>query len=147
MIEDEDEEVIYRPPVVSSKTPSVGSHVPNNSFDSLSKENNPDADSTPLTPGEREVMYRDASADTLTFMKLLFPNLIANDFVASSSYDSRPSEVDQSADDGFVNIHNPPVSISDISQELPSRIQQDHPIETSLASWVMVLEHEVVAEM
>ena len=119
VVEDDNEEVIYRPPVVSSKTPSVDSPVPSNSSDSQSKENNPDADSTPLTPDEREVMSRDASVDSKTFMKLLFPDPIVNELVASSTSDPRPSEVDQSANDEFVNIHNLLVSINDISQELP----------------------------
>ena len=49
LIEDEEEEVIYRPPVVSSKTPLVDSPVPSNLSDSQSNDNNPDADCTPLT--------------------------------------------------------------------------------------------------
>lgn len=62
-------------------------------------------------------------------MELLFPKPIANEFVESPSHESGPSEADHSADDGFVTIHNLPVSINDISQEIPSRTQHDHPIE------------------
>ena len=37
--------------------------------------------------------------------------------------------MDHSENDGVINIHNLPVSLNDISQEIPSCIQRDHPIE------------------
>ena len=129
VIEDEDEEVVYRPHVVSSTTPTVDAFIPTTCPESLRQQNNTDVDVTPVTPDEREFMFIDSSTATQTFMELLFSEQIANKFMASPSEESGPSEVDHSADDGFVNIHNLPVSLNDISQELPSKIQRDNLIE------------------
>ena len=56
-------------------------------------------------------------------MELLFPEFISNEFVAE------PSGAAQSANEGGINIHTLPVSLNDISQEIPSRVQRDHPID------------------
>ena len=111
--EDEDEEVIYRPPTVTSLPPEGESFVPLDSPKSPVQEVTPDADATPLILVERDFMSRDASAFTSIFMELLFPEKIANEFVAESS------NVEQSANDGVVNIHNLPVSLNGISQDIP----------------------------
>ncbi|KAL7608408.1 hypothetical protein Lser_V15G13264 [Lactuca serriola] len=115
MIEDEDEEVVYSPPMVSSMTPIVDTSIPSNLSDSPCHQTNPDADATPLNPDERELMSRDTSVATQTFMELLFPEPIANKFVASPSHDSSASKVVHIADDGFVNIHNLPIMLNDIN--------------------------------
>ncbi|XP_052626835.1 uncharacterized protein LOC111878595 [Lactuca sativa] len=137
--EDEDEEVVYIPPMVSSSQPkgetpasSEGesfaspegeSSVHPDSPKSPVQNTTPDAESTPLTPIEREFMSKDSSTTTSTFMELHFPEDFSNEFVAESS------SVTQSATEGGVNIHNLPVSLNDINQEIPSRIQRDYPID------------------
>ena len=78
---------------------------------------------------EREFMHQDASAITQNLMKFLFPEQIANEFVENSPHDAGTSTVNSSAIDGAINIHNLPVSFNDISHEIPSRIQCDHPID------------------
>ena len=74
-------------------------------------------------------MSKYASAVSQTFIELLFPEQIANEFMANPSDGSGSSEEVHSVDDGFFSIHNLPVTLNDISQEIPSRIQRDHPIE------------------
>ena len=113
--EEEDEEVVYRPPIVSSATPTVESYVPITYSESPSHQNAPNADATPLTPVEREFMSRDASSVTQTFMEILFPEQIANEFMANPSYEIGSSEVNHSANDRVINIHNLPVSLNEIS--------------------------------
>ncbi|XP_052622444.1 uncharacterized protein LOC128127792 [Lactuca sativa] len=99
--EDEDKEVVYRPPMVSSSqpeeetpaspegesfaSPEGESSVHPNSSKSPIPNTTPDAEITPLTPIEREFMSKDSSADTSTFMKLLFLEDFSNEFVAESS--------------------------------------------------------------
>ncbi|KAL7602106.1 hypothetical protein Lser_V15G22456 [Lactuca serriola] len=125
VIEDEEEDVVYRPPLVSPTTPMVDEAVPSTSLGSSSQRINPDVEATPLTPAGREFMTRDTSAATQSFMELLFPWPIANEYVASTSHGSRSFE----ADDGLININNLPVTINDINHEVPIRLQRDHPIE------------------
>ena len=62
-------------------------------------------------------------------MELLFPELIANEYLASHCNGPRSSEAEPSTNDGLVNVHNLPVSVDDISHEIPTRLQRDHPIE------------------
>ncbi|KAL7606186.1 hypothetical protein Lser_V15G18147 [Lactuca serriola] len=97
--------------------------------DSPTQRINPDAEATLLTPAEREFMTRDTSAATQTFRELFFPEPIANEYVASSSHGSRSSEADESAEDGFININNLPVTLNDISHEIHTRLQSAHSIE------------------
>ena len=108
--EDEDEEVVYRPPTISSLQPEGESSVHPDSPKSPVQNDTPDAETTPLTPIEREFMSKDTSAATSTFMELLFPEDFSNEFVAESSGAA------QSENEGGVNIHNLPVSLNDISQ-------------------------------
>lgn len=98
--EDEEEDVVYKPPVVPPMTPLEDAVVPNTSSDSPSQQSNPDVDATPFTPAEREFMNRDTFAATQTFMELLFPKSIVNEYVASPSDGARSSEADHSANDG-----------------------------------------------
>ncbi|KAL7604462.1 hypothetical protein Lser_V15G19705 [Lactuca serriola] len=128
IIEDEKEEVVYRPPLVSSDPPAVSS-VQTNSSESSPQQPSPDADATPLTPVKREFMNQETSVVTSNLMELLFPERIADEFVAYPTNEPSSSTVDHSANEGVVNIHNLPVSINDISHEIPARIQRDHPIE------------------
>ena len=65
-------------------------------------------------------MTRDTSAATLNFMELLFPKPIANEYVASTFHGSRSPEADASTDDGFININILPVTLIDISHEIPT---------------------------
>lgn len=64
VIEDVDEEVVYRPLMLSSTNPTLDTFVPIAFSESPSQQNNPDANVIPLTPDEREFMSRDASAAT-----------------------------------------------------------------------------------
>ena len=45
ILEDEEEHVIYRPPVVPCMTPMVDITIPSTSFESSTQQLNPDADS------------------------------------------------------------------------------------------------------
>lgn len=68
VLEDEEEDVVYRPLVVPHTTSTVDATVPSSSSDSPSQQINLDADATPLTPSKREFMTRDTFATTQTFM-------------------------------------------------------------------------------
>lgn len=139
---DEDEEVVYRPPSASSslskgKSPILSegesSAIPEGESSAIlegesyvqhdSQNDTSDVESTPSAPMEREFMSNDASTASSTFMELLFPELISNEFVAE------PSGAAQSAIEGGINIHTLHVSLNGIRQEIPSRIQRDHPID------------------
>ena len=85
---DEDEEVVYRPPMVSSSqpegetpaspegesfaSPEGESSVHPDSPKSPVQNDTPDAETTPLTPIEREFMSKDTSAITSIFMEPVF---------------------------------------------------------------------------
>ncbi|XP_052621737.1 uncharacterized protein LOC111917686 [Lactuca sativa] len=128
VIEDEEEDVVYRPPLVPSTTPTVDEVVTSTSSGLPCQRTDPTNEAIPLTPAERDFMIRDTSAATHPFMELLFPESITNEYVASTSNDSRSSKVFDTANDGHININNLPVMLNDISQELPTKIQRDHPI-------------------
>ncbi|XP_052627206.1 uncharacterized protein LOC128133719 [Lactuca sativa] len=125
--EDEEDEVDYRPPLISTNPPSV----PPTHFESSEspQQPSPDAIATPLTPMEKEFMNHETSTVTSTLMELIFPENIAEAFVADSSNEHCSSSTDHTTNDGAVNIHNLTVSVNDISYQIPSRIQRDHPIE------------------
>ena len=81
VIEDEEEDVVYRPPLVPPMNPMVDEAVPSTSSNSQHQRINPDVEATPLTPVERESMTRDTSAATQSFMELIFPEPITNEYV------------------------------------------------------------------
>ncbi|XP_052625851.1 uncharacterized protein LOC128132890 [Lactuca sativa] len=140
--EDEDEEVVYRPPTVSSSIPTGDSSNPLTCPESHAQHDAPDVDDTPLTPVEREFMSRNASAVTPTFMELLFPEQIADEFVADPSNEVGSSDVEHLANDGVINIHNLPVSLNDISQEIPSQ-PKNFEMPLNEPSWVDAMHEQL----
>ena len=74
-------------------------------------------------------MTTDTSAATQTFMELLFPEPVANEYAETTSHGSRSFEADESANNRLININNLPVTHNDISHEVPTRLQCDHLIE------------------
>ena len=114
--------------MVSSDPPAV-SVVQTDSSESSSQQPSPDVDVTPITPMEREFMNQETSVVTSNLMELLFPERIDDEFVADPTNEPSSCTMDHSANKGMVNIHNLPISINDISHEIPARIQRDHPIE------------------
>ncbi|KAL7584449.1 uncharacterized protein LOC111903063 [Lactuca sativa] len=101
IVEDEEEDVVYRPPLVTSVSPIVVEVVPSTSPSSPSQRISSDAEATPLTPREREFITRDSSTTTPPLMKLLFPEPISNEYVASTSHGPRSLESSDSAETDF----------------------------------------------
>ena len=76
VVEDEEEEVVYRPPLVTLESPEVITAIPNTSSSSPNQRTHSNPDVAPLFPEEREIMTRDTYAATQSFMELLFPEPI-----------------------------------------------------------------------
>ena len=68
IVEDEEEYVVYIPPLVTSVSPLVGEAVQSTSSSTPSQRISFDAEVTSLTPKEREIITRDSSADTPLLM-------------------------------------------------------------------------------
>ena len=122
------------------------STVPIASPESSTQQSAPDADATPLTPVEREFMNQDASAVTQNLMELLFPEEIADGFVANSPFKDGTYTMDFSAHDGAINIHNLSISFNELVMKFPLAYNAIIRLKTSLANWATKFKQEARVE-